>query len=70
MRTGGERGEMSDCGSVNWIPAAPAALLRGRLVSARTRRPLVGAGEKEGGREGLQLSLDGGKVSREHRYMI
>lgn len=64
---------MSDCGSANWIPAAPAALLRlrGRLVSARTRRPLVGAGEKEGGREGLQLSLGGGnKVTREHRYMI
>lgn len=63
---------MSDCGSANWIPAAPATLirLRGRLVSARTRRPLVGAGEKEGGREGLQLSLGGGKVAREHRYMI
>lgn len=49
---------------------SPLRLPRWRLVSARTRRPLVGAGEKEGGREGLQLSLDGGKVSREHQYMI
>lgn len=45
------------------MPAARSARLRGRLVSSEDTSPSSGGG-REGGREPLLLSLDGGKVGR------
>lgn len=59
---------MSDCESANWIPAAAVALAAQREARfSEDTSPPSGAG-RQGGRKGLQLSLDGDKVSRERRY--